>query len=220
MNKGQQFWLDRWQTGQTQFHQMEVNDDVLAYWSELALKPGQRVLVPLCGKSLDMKWFFDLGFEVIGIELSEQAVLEFSKEQDITFRTELHGAHKKYLAPGIEIWVGDVFTMSHDLIEPVDAIYDRGALIALPDALRPDYAAIVLAWLKPTGCVFLKTMEYDQSVMEGPPFSVDAAEVATLYGSCQSITKRKELKRSSMSLDHLYDRGLRDATDVLWFIKK
>jgi Thiopurine S-methyltransferase (TPMT). len=35
------------------------------------------VLVPLCGKSLDMDWLLDAGYKVFGIELSNIAIQAF-----------------------------------------------------------------------------------------------------------------------------------------------
>ena len=48
------FWHDRWHSGQIGFHQAEVNPYLVRFWPQLQLTRGQRVFVPLCGKSRDM----------------------------------------------------------------------------------------------------------------------------------------------------------------------
>ncbi|WP_353195035.1 hypothetical protein [Pectobacterium brasiliense] len=48
------FWLQRWRDGQTGFHQDEVMPLLQKHWPVLQLPKAARVLVPLCGKTLDM----------------------------------------------------------------------------------------------------------------------------------------------------------------------
>ena len=44
--------------------------------SALGLAKGAAVLVPLCGKSLDLVWLAEQGHAVIGVELAEAFVKE------------------------------------------------------------------------------------------------------------------------------------------------
>lgn len=71
------FWHERWARNEIGFHLGEVNPYLLRHWPSLALPNGARVLVPLCGKSLDMAWLVEQGFTVVGVELSEKAVRAF-----------------------------------------------------------------------------------------------------------------------------------------------
>ena len=45
--------------------------------TRLDVQAGDNILVPLCGKSLDMLWLAERGFQVTGIEISELAVQDF-----------------------------------------------------------------------------------------------------------------------------------------------
>ena len=74
------FWHDRWEKDLTGFHLDEVNPYLKEKWSVLNLKAAARVFVPLCGKSLDLIWLAEQGFDVIGIELSPLAVQAFFSE--------------------------------------------------------------------------------------------------------------------------------------------
>ncbi|WP_298627515.1 thiopurine S-methyltransferase [uncultured Legionella sp.] len=218
MNKGKQFWADLWRTGRTSFHKEEVNPDLISYWPELNLAPDATVLVPLCGKSLDMLWLSQQGYYVIGIELCEQAVLQFASEHQLVFQQRNFANAMNYYNDVFSIWVADVFTLDTTLIPPVDAIYDRGALIALPAALRPVYVTTCFKWLKSSGSILLKTMTYNQREMEGPPYSVTDDEITHLYKNCE-INYLKSTTNTRDSNDPLFARGVRMVNDKVWFIR-
>ncbi|MFC3608919.1 thiopurine S-methyltransferase [Stutzerimonas tarimensis] len=172
------FWQARWQRGLIGFHQPEVNPYLTRHWGSLWLDRGARVLVPLCGKSLDMSWLAAEGAQVLGIELSEIAVRDFFAEQGMAVQAESSGAFQRFRAGSVEILQGDIFALeSGDVL----GLYDRAALIALPGPMRANYAGL-LNRLLPVGCRgLLITLDYDQSKMEGPPFAVGDDEVRRLF---------------------------------------
>lgn len=63
----------------------------------------------------------------------------------------------------------------------MDAVYDRAALVAIAPERRQDYASH-LAAVTGQAPQLLITFNYDQSTMQGPPFSVPAGMVRALYG--------------------------------------
>lgn len=219
MNNGQQFWLDLWQQDKTNFHRDVVNADLIKYWLALKLPAAASVLVPLCGKSLDMLWLAEQGFQVTGIELSEKAVLQFAEENHLSMTKKVYNQGFVYFNSAISIWVADFFSLPFSSIKQVDAIYDRAALIALPEKLRTNYVQRCLKWLKPGGKILLKTMHYDQTQMRGPPFSVSAKEVNKLYNNCQSVLCLSEATHEVDPRDHLHARGLEKQTDAVWLIQ-
>ena len=85
------FWHERWQSNQLGFHQDATNQRLMTYWPQLALAAGSTVLVPLCGKSLDMAWLAAQGHKVLGIELSQIAVDAFFSENKLTVTKETVG---------------------------------------------------------------------------------------------------------------------------------
>ena len=72
-----QFWQERWAINQIGFHLSEVNPYLPRLWPSLNLPEEAKVLVPLCGKSLDLNWLTSQGHRVLGVEFSEKAVLAF-----------------------------------------------------------------------------------------------------------------------------------------------
>ncbi|WP_212631619.1 thiopurine S-methyltransferase [Pseudomonas sp. KB-10] len=171
------FWQDRWARSQIGFHQEKVNGYLRRHWSALGLASGSAVLVPLCGKSLDLAWLAEQGHRVIGVELAERAVQDFFTERDVQPQVSQRGAFKVYQAGALQILCGDFFALSREDVAGCQAFYDRAALIALPPEMRERYVAHLQAILPSTCQGLLVTLVYDQRRMDGPPFSVEDAEV-------------------------------------------
>ncbi|ROM50565.1 thiopurine S-methyltransferase [Pseudomonas poae] len=176
------FWRERWAHNQIGFHSPQVNAYLQRHWPRLGLAEGSKVLVPLCGKSLDVMWLASQGLRVLGVELSEQAVEAFFSEQNLTPRISEQGVFKVYQADSIEIWCGDFFALGAEPLADCTALYDRAALIALPPLMRAQYAEHLNTLLCP-GCQgLLITLDYDQLQKAGPPFAVPDEEVRELLG--------------------------------------
>ncbi|WP_454691801.1 thiopurine S-methyltransferase [Achromobacter aloeverae] len=190
-----QFWLDRWREGVTGFHQERVTPLLAKYWPGLEVTPGSRVLVPLCGKTLDMVWLAQQGHEVLGVELSPLAVEQFFAANGLTPTVRKTAAGDLYRAGNIEILCGDIFALDAETLAACAGVYDRAALVALPPDMRKRYAAHVYAGLAPGARGLLITLDYDQEMMAGPPFSVGDAEVQALY---EGHTQVRQLDRRAM----------------------
>jgi len=98
------------------------------------------------------------------------------------------GGLLRYRAPDVEIFVGDLFALPAVLLGPVDAVYDRAALVALPREMRARYVPHLIAL---TECApqLLISYEYAQEAMKGPPFSVSDAEVRQRYRERYELTQ-------------------------------
>ena len=181
------FWHQRWQSNEIPFHQRATNPLLFKHFSALALSRGSRVFVPLCGKSLDIGWLLSQGHDVIGAELSEIAVQQLFVELGVEPKRTKLGHIRHYSGMQIDILAGDIFHVSRDMLGPIDAVYDRAALVALPEDLRQRYAAH-LAEITANAPQLLISYEYDQAAMAGPPFSVSSEELHRLYGGGYRLT--------------------------------
>ena len=184
-----EFWHQRWAGHQIGFHQSTPTPLLLKHWPALGIAPGATVFVPLAGKSLDMAWLAAQGHPVLAVELSQVAVDEFFAEHGLVPEVEAtrHGLHHR--AGGIELIRGDAFDLDAGLLARCAGVFDRGALVALPPDLRRRYASELYARL-PRGCRgLLVTLEYPQPERAGPPFSVDATEVQSLYAGDWDIAQ-------------------------------
>ncbi|WP_374381586.1 thiopurine S-methyltransferase [Pseudomonas fluvialis] len=171
------FWQARWAQGQIGFHLQEVNPYLQQHWPSLSIAPGSQVLVPLCGKSLDMAWLAGQGLRVLGVELAERAVEDFFAEQGLQPEVEQQGVLRLYRAAGVEIYCGDFFNVQAEHAAGCTALYDRAALIALPETMRARYVEHLAAILPGNCRGLLVSLEYAQEEMSGPPFSVSQAEI-------------------------------------------
>jgi thiopurine S-methyltransferase len=182
------FWQQRWRDGRTGFHQAQPTPLLEQYWDAIGAPAGSRVLVPLCGKSLDMDWLAGRGHRVLGVELSAIAVAQFFAENGLSPNVHEAADGRHHVAGPIELVQGDVFATDAAALAGCAAIYDRAALIALPPDMRERYARETYARL-PSGCRGLMiTLEYPQHEKQGPPFSVPDAEVRALFGRDWDVT--------------------------------
>ncbi|WP_053214316.1 thiopurine S-methyltransferase [Pseudomonas sp. Q12-87] len=186
-----EFWHKRWSSNQIGFHLPDVNPYLQHFWPQLGLAQGTRVLVPLCGKSLDLLWLAQQGYPVLGVELSEKAVTDFFIEHQLEPSVSEEGAFKVFRAAEIEIRCGDFFALDQEDLAGCTALYDRAALIALPVPMRERYAAH-LQKIMPQCMGLLITLDYDQAQMPGPPFSVADDEVRRLLGDVWQLEVLQE----------------------------
>nr|WP_225776849.1 thiopurine S-methyltransferase [Pseudomonas sp. Marseille-Q3773] len=171
------FWQQRWADNQIGFHQAQVNPYLQKYWAQLQRLPGSRVLVPLCGKSLDLAWLVGQGHRVVGIELSRRAVEDFFREHGLDAEVQQRGAFEVWRSGDLELWCGDFFALQPEDVGDCSGLYDRAAVIALPPQMRARYLQRLSALL-PAGCRGLVvTLDYDQALLDGPPFSVGDGEL-------------------------------------------
>lgn len=182
-----EFWQARWTRSEIGFHQAEVNPYLQRYWSSLMLTQGARVLVPLCGKSQDMAWLAGQGFQVIGVELAQRAVEDFFAEHKLQPQITEVDALSLYQAGSVAIYCGDFFALNERHLGDCVGLYDRAALIALPEPMRERYVAH-LAQVLPSGCQgLLVTLDYDLAKMDGPPFAVTDAEVQRQFSPAWDV---------------------------------
>jgi thiopurine S-methyltransferase len=189
------FWRERWRTGQIGFHLPAVHPQLVEHWPELGLAANSRVLVPLCGKSLDLLWLQEQGHSVAGVELSAGALEVFCLQHGVFATRRAIDGFDIYEAERLELFRGDFFQSTRDLLGTVSAVYDRASLIAWPPDLRAPYVAHLASLTPPGAQTLLITLEYPQEQFSGPPFSVSADEVERLYSSTHTI---QELSRQDI----------------------
>ena len=182
-----QHWLDRWRENRIGFHETSVNQYLENYLPQLALPAGATVFMPLCGKALDINWLAQQGYEVIGIELSQLAVEAFFEENSLDYERVVSDRFAVYTSGKIRLLQGDFFDLRNDDLSSCDFIYDRAALIAMELADRPRYYTHMLYVIPRASSMLLITLEYDQSEMTGPPFSVPTDEVYRYYSAAFSV---------------------------------
>lgn len=206
------FWHQKWQRGDIGFHQAQANPLLVQHLECLQLQPGARVFLPLCGKTLDIAYLLDLGYRVAGAELSEIAIEALFQSLNLRPNIQQVGTLKHYSGPSLDIYTGDIFNLDAQALGNVEAIYDRAALVALPEDMRKRYAAhlVVISRGAPQ---LLISYTYDQSLIDGPPFSITTDEVERLYG---------DNYRPTVLATYEVEGGLKGkvpATETVWLLK-
>lgn len=213
------FWHERWQRGETGFHQPRGNPQLQRHWPAAGVAAAATVLVPLCGKSRDMDWLLARGHRVLGVELSSLAAEAWFEAAGLVPRRTGDGPFQRLEAGGCAILVGDCFALGAAQVAGVGALYDRAALVALPAALRERYAALLAALLPAGTPGLLLTMDYPQEQMAGPPFSVPADEVHRLLGTAFA-PRLLERVDALAGEPRLAARGLRSLHEEVWALRR
>ncbi len=207
-----EFWLQRWREGSTPWHEGVPNAALTRHLDCLNLQPGDRVFVPLCGKTQDMWWLHQRGFDILGIDLSPIAGREFLGAHGLAFTETRHSRYVLLESPGFRLFAGDFFALDAGDLEGAAAVYDRAALVALPSALRQRYARRLTELVEAP--ILLISMEYPEHEIEGPPFPVREPEIRALFGERrrvrhvaeEDIIERSNLRRRGVTrlVEHTY----------------
>jgi thiopurine S-methyltransferase len=173
-----QFWLESWERegSATSFHRQDLHPYVVKYADPEMLR-GKRVLVPLCGKTNDLLWFAQYAEHVIGVELADKAILQFFQQNALTYTKT---SDYRYESGRITLLHRDIFDITAEDVGPIDLVYDRAALVALPLDLRRRYVTKLDGLLSVGGQQLVVTLEY-APVMAEPPFSITPDETSAYY---------------------------------------
>lgn len=211
-----EFWHTRWQRGEIGFHKASINPLLQRWWPRLQLGGEEPVWVPLCGKSLDLLWLREQGHSVRGVELARAALEDFSAEHQLALQWRSSGEFEIAEGAGFELFCGDFFALQAEQLNGIKAVYDRAALIALPQQMRARYVAHQRALLPAGWRMLLVTLDYPQEQRPGPPFSVPDAEVRRLYEGCQI----EVLDEQDVLADHAVfaSQGMRSLIERVYLI--
>jgi len=189
------FWHNKWEINQVGFH-LDYVHPLLKRNLELfqvngVLKNPGKIFIPLCGKTLDIEFLLSQGCEVTAVELSEIAVKEVFNQLKIVPVISSWLGGEVYQYENLTIFVGDYFSLTQKEIGSISFVYDRAALIALPEEMRLEYAQH-MAKITQYAPQLLITLDYDQNIAGGPPFAVSSQEVEALYGGIYPIQLLEE----------------------------
>lgn len=212
-----EFWLDKWKLNDIGFHEQTVNADLMEFLPTLTLNAGDTVFVPLCGKSKDMVWLAEQGFQVIGAELSDIACHDFFAELNVTPDISKHDKYVKYQFRNITIYCGDIFALTTKELPTIDAVYDCKALIALPEEVRKQYVHHLLTTLGDQIKILLLTRE-SHSPVKPPPYPVTEEEVMQLYHGHHVV--QLTCRVFDEIPPRLKERGYQDMKECVYLIRR
>jgi thiopurine S-methyltransferase len=211
------FWIQRWEQGKIGFHLDTTHPLLLKYYEQLQLPNKKTVFVPLSGKSLDLAWLQQQGHHVIANELSTTACHTFFSEHQLTLKIQTHDDFTFFQADNLQIICADFFKLKKDMLAETNLVYDRAALIALPEEMRKQYCQQLMSIIPAGTPILLITLEYNQNEMAGPPFSVSEEELSHYFAdqySIQCLCTEDILDQEP----HFRSRGLTSLQEKLYFL--
>ncbi|XP_062582810.1 probable thiopurine S-methyltransferase [Saccostrea cucullata] len=193
-------WLKAWDENDIGFHRENIDAFLSKYIDRLINgRKNIKIFIPLCGKTVDIKWLWEMGHTVIGVDLAKKALEEFFKEQNISYTVSnlAEGKGEVFTSEDkrIKLYCCDLFKFNSSCEGLMDAIWDRGSLVAIEKEDRRRYAELMKS-LMAEGCQYLaETLEYDETKFGGPPRIVSEQTITDLFGDKLEIThlERKDI---------------------------
>ena len=159
-------WEAQYQKGETPWEKGAPSPGLVDF---LVREPVRgRVLVPGCGFGHDVRALAATADEVVGLDLSNSAVL----------------AARKFPAVGGETYVqGDLFALPPRLCGAFDWVFEHTCFCAIQPAQRSAYVEAVAGALQPGGKLLAIFYLDPGNALpdEGPPFEVSVAELDRLF---------------------------------------
>ncbi|XP_077533200.1 thiopurine S-methyltransferase-like [Haemaphysalis longicornis] len=213
------YWITKWSTGQTPW---QLNDITMPLQKNkeivLAGKVNAQVFIPLCGKAKELKWFYDLGHRVVGVEYVEECARDFFSENGIEFKESSCPVNKCKVFQNsdgrLRIFVCDIFDFKRECAGSMDIVWDRAAFTAINEEDRARYAAVLKSLLAPGFSYALCGPVYDAPWYKGNPRSVDEAAVRNHFGDVANCVLAESTFREEAPF--LQNRG--SATFCLWHL--
>jgi len=203
------FWHQRWENNQIGFHEVQPNQLLVTHFHVLRLSVKSRIFLPLCGKTSAIQWMLCEGHQIVGVELSEIAIQQLFEELNLAPTINTIGTLKQYSAENIDIFVGNLFDLTSEILGHVDAVFDRASLVALPYETRVQYTSHLVE-ITQNAPQLLIVFTYDQTKMEGPPFSISADEIQQHYA--------QSYQSSLLEIIDSTVRGNSNITESIWYL--
>jgi len=217
-NKDKNDWLKIWETGDTKFHSAKITPELIKYLPKTRIKPGECVLVPLCGKSKDMFWLAEQGYQVIGVELSSKACEEFFIDHGLQPQITKEKRFIKYHYQNITLLCGDFFDLKNEDIPDIKLIYDWKALIALPPKIQKKYVAHLMHCVDNQADMLLLSIDSPDKI-NGAPYPITPQEINKLF-SHYFMIQLLENKVIAELAEHLIELGYRKASATIYLLSR
>jgi thiopurine S-methyltransferase len=194
------YWRQLWQNKGDVFTLPEVNENLARFKSELLPPPAReaataaasarplppRVLVPLCGRSVDLNYLAEEGCFVVGVEAVGEPLRQWGNEYGGLEPIVAEGdatAYRSRWYPRLVLMHADFFRLSPDALGgPFDAVWDRGGMTSIEEGpRRAAYVAALAGHLRPGGKLLLEFLSCNLAI-DGAMTSAEAA-VAMLTGA-------------------------------------
>lgn len=181
-------WHSYWTRKKPGFHEAKVNQYLHQYLPLFDLKSQDSIFLPLCGKAYDIHWLAQQGFNVVGVEISAVAIKSFLEEFRLDYEVSAEEHFVVYRAHNITLYQGDFMHMEAGQLAHCKLVYDRASIVAIESFNRESYASQLLKIIPAGIPMLMVTLQYDQHIMSGPPYSVAVAEIKSYFEPSYRVT--------------------------------
>jgi hypothetical protein len=187
-------WLKLWkETPDYSFESMlpKLTELSLNSFLGLNLTPHKTtILFPLCCNDKSIYHLAKMGYSIVGIEISKNAIYEFFRQNNIHYSLVRKNNIDVFVASNpkykISIYCEDIFNV-HEVFE-CNALYDSAALFALPPNVRSEYVCKITNLLSKNFKGILIALQHDQPNRTSPPYHIPTSEIDR-YSNYFSIDK-------------------------------
>ncbi|XP_012558685.2 thiopurine S-methyltransferase [Hydra vulgaris] len=191
-------WEKNWVNNKTLWHLNFVNPFLQKYFHMLSIEAGKRIIVPLCGKTMDLIWLYQQGLVVVGVEFASIPCTRFFEDNFLSYTIENHGSYNVYKHDErLIIYQGDLFEFDvQNLGGYFDFWWDRGGLVAMVVKEQQKYVDHLRSLMHQSKfSALMESYEYDSSLRAGaPPQSINKKQLQDLF---TDSVKLEELDRVS-----------------------
>lgn len=210
MQENIEYWADRYKRRCFEWHIEEVHPHLLKYLSLLTQQDSStepknedkklKFFLPLCGKTKDIPFLLNLGFQVFGVEAVDSVIQEFIQENNVELVFDKENLIYHTKDNQLKIYHGDLFACPIEKYGPFDCVWDRASLIALDYHFRPGYLDMMKRAVKDHDFRYLlQSVKFDKNKYGGPPRCVDNEDVDKHYRSWADVTL---LESYLVDMDH------------------
>ncbi|XP_050022501.2 thiopurine S-methyltransferase-like [Dermacentor andersoni] len=203
-SNGAEYWRCRWANRIIPFHRPSLHPYLREFGDQFRTSKRElRVFFPMCGKMLEMKWFYEIGHTVIAIEITQQAIDEFFCENNLT-ATESYCPTTsckifQTMDKRLSIYCCDVFDFLSSKPSLMDVVFDRASLCIMESQVhRQRYAKLMRSVLAPAYTYILITFKHDDQTYKGLPRNVSDCNVTEIFGENPTLEKVGELQETTV----------------------
>jgi len=182
-------WKELYANQTTSWHLTEKNPTLVKYENRLleGRKDGKMtILVPFCGKSVDMKHFYLAGHTVFGIDCCIEAIIGFFQEQELEYdKVPMSNGKDYYYATKdrrLILLHTNFYTLDDEMINgKIDAVWDRGGFVAIDGVEQELYIKTIRKLMADDFRYLLLVVEYDKSQLNSFPYPQPEEKVRKFY---------------------------------------
>ncbi|XP_057291672.1 thiopurine S-methyltransferase-like [Hydractinia symbiolongicarpus] len=220
INKG---WNNHWENNHSPWDMAGGNPYLNQHFQTMVGNnaDGKRIMVPLCGATVDMAWFYKQGLTVVGVEFSEIACKHFFERLSLDYSIEKHDNYTVYTHDErLKIYQCDFFNTTAAMLGGCfDFCFDVGGLVAMIPEEHQKYINHLDSLFSASIVVLLECFEYDASVHSGPPHSIPTATLEKLLDGKFKKEELSRIKQGDLPPEYTARTGF-DNTRVLYLVKR